>query len=120
MINQWHRMMAQVESGLYQSKERLVIGDFNDIKYAHEKEEGTNRSKASFNVFRRMLSICGLHDLRTYRGHYTWVGQRYSHTVRTMIDRAVATSDWLDLYHISYVQVLPWQGSDHRAFLLHT
>lgn len=101
------------------SKPRLVIGDFNDIKFAHEKEGGTYRSEASFYTFRRTLSICGLHDIKTYGGCSTWVGQKHSHTVRTRIDRAVATSDWLDLYPTTYVQVLPWQGSDRRALLLH-
>lgn len=67
-----------------------------------------------------MLSNSGLYDVKTFGGLFTWVGQRYSHTVGTRIDRVVATSGWFDVYQNSYVQVLPWQCSNHRALFLHT
>lgn len=116
---QWYRMMSMVDSDVYRNKPRLVLGDFNDIKHMGEKEGGSKRSEASFYVFRKMLSICGLHDVRTLGGRFTWVENRYDHTVRTWIDRVTAIVDWLDSYPTANVQMLPWHCSDHIALLLH-
>lgn len=101
-------MITDVEAGKYRNMPRIALGDFNDIKYACEKEGGAYRSESSFYHFRRMLSNCGFHDVKTFGGRFTWIGQRYTNTVRTRIDRVVATSDWLDFYPNAYVQVLPW------------
>jgi len=79
--------------GMYRSKPRLVLGDFNDVKSNDEKMGGPKRSEASFNLFRRMLSVSGLHNIKTMGGKYTWAGQRYSHAIQTRIDRVVASAD---------------------------
>lgn len=113
-------MISMVDSDIYRNIPRLALGDFNDIKHMGEKEGGSYRSEASFYKFRRMLSMCGFHYVRTFGGGFTWVGKRHSHTVRTRIDRVVAASDWLDAYPTAYVQTLPWHYSYHRALLLHT
>lgn len=43
-----------------------------------------------------------------------------SHQIKSKIDRAVATSDWQDLFPRAYVQLMSWGGSDHRPLLLDT
>ncbi|VVB12066.1 unnamed protein product [Arabis nemorensis] len=40
----WKSMIAQVEAGHYNHMPRLVLGDFNDVKFPHEKEGGAYRS----------------------------------------------------------------------------
>lgn len=86
------------QGGMYRSKPRLVLGDFNDIKSNAEKIGGLVRSENSFKIFRRMLQSSGLHDLKTVGAKYTWYGQRYTHTVQSRIDRAVASAYWLDAF----------------------
>lgn len=113
-------MIRQEETGFYQHTPRLVIGDFNDIKYPYKKEGGAYRPEYSFNPFRNMLSRCDLHDMKTIGGCFTWVGKRYNHTIRTKIDRAVALGDWFQLYPSAFVHILPWHCSDHRALILNT
>lgn len=42
----------------------LVCDDFNEIMYAHEKEEGMPRDERPIEVFREVLEVCGLFDCR--------------------------------------------------------
>lgn len=97
-----------------------MIGDFNDIKGNHEKEGGVTRSEASFALFRSMISISRLHDLKSIGGYFTWNGHRSKYNIRSRIDRAMASCDWLDLYLNAHVKILPWIGSDHRPLLVDT
>lgn len=113
-------MVSLSESGLYRSKPRIVLGDFNDIKSNAEKEGGPHRSESSFKTFRQMLNSSGLHDIKMIGGKFTWVGQRFNYKIKSKIDRVVATADWQDLFPKAYVQLLQWGGSDHRPILLDT
>ncbi|CAH2079493.1 unnamed protein product [Thlaspi arvense] len=115
----WFSMMSDSNVGFYQDKPCLMLGDFNDIISSDKKKGGPPRSESSFSLFRNMLYVCGLHDLKTTGGKYTWAGIRHSHTVKSKIDRVVANCHWLDMYPTTYVQLLPWIGSDHRPLLLH-
>lgn len=112
--------MYNTAAGLYQSKPRLMLGDFNDIKDNKEKEGGVLRPKASFSLFRSMISICGLQDLKSIGGYYTWNGNRSKYNIKSRIDRAMATCDWMDMYPNAHVRLLPWIGSDHRPILVDT
>ncbi|CAL9242262.1 unnamed protein product, partial [Arabidopsis halleri] len=117
---QWHQMQNLVQAGLYQSKPRVVIGDFNEIKSNDEKVGGANRPDWQLINFQRMLNISGLHEIRTFGGVFTWIGNRSSGTIKSKLDRAVATVDWHELYPTAMVQLLDWCGSDHRPLLLQT
>ncbi|XP_019094666.1 PREDICTED: uncharacterized protein LOC104757523 isoform X2 [Camelina sativa] len=118
--NMWDKMALWASMGMYRSKPRLVLGDFNDIKSNEEKLGGPQRSETSFKKFRRMLYISGLHELKTTGGKYTWLGHRYSYEIQSCIDRAVASTEWQDVFPKAYVQLLDWIGSDHRPLLVHT
>lgn len=67
-----------------------------------------------------MISISGLHDLKSIGGFYTWNGHRSKYNIRSRIDRAMASCDRLDLYPNAHVRLLPWIGSDHRTLLIDT
>ncbi|XP_048630790.1 uncharacterized protein LOC125604440 [Brassica napus] len=67
-----------------------------------------------------MLSTLGLHDIKTIGGNFTWIGKRSKYSIMSRIDRAVANSDWLEMYPTATVTLLPWIGSDHRPLLLNT
>lgn len=98
----------------------MLIGDFNDIKGKEEKQGGILRSDTSCYLFKRMLAVIGLHDIKTLGGRFTWMGKRSKYTVMTKTDRAVAHCDWMDIYPMASVSLLPWIGSDHRPLLLNT
>ncbi|KAG7557763.1 Zinc knuckle CX2CX4HX4C [Arabidopsis suecica] len=116
----WGRMMALVQAGLYQSMPRLVLGDFNEIKSNDEKVGGARRPDWQFANFQRMINISGLHEIRTFGGQYTWIGNRSCGTIKSKLDRALATADWHEKYPKAHVQLLDWYGSDHRPLLLQT
>lgn len=67
-----------------------------------------------------MLSICGLHEVKTFGGKYTWAGNRYTYSIKTKIDRVFSTSRWQDTFPKAHVKMLSWIGSDHRPLLLNT
>ncbi|CAH2071061.1 unnamed protein product, partial [Thlaspi arvense] len=106
----WNKMISDAAAGFYSSRPWLVL----------EKLGGPKRLESTFSTFRRMLNSTSLHDLRTLGGKYTWIGQRYKHKVKSKIDRALASADWLDAFPRAYVQLLDWIGSDHRLLLVHT
>jgi hypothetical protein len=41
----------------------VVIGDFNEIAFSHEKDGGNDRPPSYMQAFREALSDCGLEDL---------------------------------------------------------
>ncbi|CAH2060805.1 unnamed protein product, partial [Thlaspi arvense] len=92
-ISQWQRMINHMEAGLYRSKPREIL-----IRLGIPGEVNIFCA-----LFRAMLNISGLHEIKTYGGRFTWLGQRHHHTVKSKIDRVVATSDWKDLYPKAYL-----------------
>ncbi|KAG7586565.1 Ribonuclease H domain [Arabidopsis thaliana x Arabidopsis arenosa] len=116
----WQMMENFIRGGLYQSKPRLVLGDFNEIKNNMEKLGGPSRPEWQFLNFRRMLNVSGLHEIKTFGGIYTWIGNRSAGTIKSRLDRAVATADWKEIFPKAMVQLLEWIGSDHKPLLLHT
>lgn len=50
-----------------------------------------------------------------HRGKFTWVGNRYKHTIRAKNDIALANADCPR----AYVEDLNWNRSDHYPLLLH-
>lgn len=116
----WQAMESYIKAGLYQSKARLVLGDFNEIKNNKEKVGGPPKAEWQFTNFRRMLKASGLHEVKTFGGIFTWIGNRSSGTVKSKLDRALATAEWLDTHPKAMAQLLDWVGSDHRPLLLQT
>lgn len=106
-------MISVATTVVYDGKPRIVLGDLNDIG-------GHKRSEASFALFRSMIYTAGLQEIKTHGVKFTWFGQRYQHMVRAKLDRALANPDWKELYPGAFVEILNWQGSDHRPLLLHT
>ncbi|OMO58013.1 Endonuclease/exonuclease/phosphatase [Corchorus capsularis] len=54
----------------------LMVGDFNDFLYHHEKEGGRERNSRKIHCFKELLDTCGLSDL-PYKGQkFTWMDKR--------------------------------------------
>lgn len=117
---QWNDLIKSEHAGFLQNKPRLMVGDFNDIKNRTEKQGGLLRSVGSFSLFNHMISVLGLHDIKSIGGKYIWIGKRSRYSIMTRIDRAMANCEWLERYPSATVTLLPWIGSDHRPLLLDT
>ncbi|XP_024016463.1 uncharacterized protein LOC112089875 [Eutrema salsugineum] len=48
---QWNIIIFEVNAGVYSSRPRLALGDFNDIKYSSEKEEGKTSAPTTWLLF---------------------------------------------------------------------
>lgn len=117
---QWNDLIQSEIAGYLRNKPRLLIGDFNDIRTIKEKKGGITRSNASCSLFNKLLSVLGVHDIKTLGGRFTWMGRRSKYTIMSRIDRTLANDDWMELYPSATVSLFPWIGSDHRPLLLNT
>jgi hypothetical protein len=70
----------------------LVIGDWNEILYSHEKEGGNPRPIQYMQAFRDALTDCGLEDLGYTGDIFTWIRKRsrMGPGIRERLDRACA------------------------------
>jgi hypothetical protein len=64
----------------------VMMGEFNEILYLHEKEGGNPRSQQYMSAFREALLDCKLEDLGFIGDNFTWHRGR----IREHLDRAVA------------------------------
>ncbi|KAF2579361.1 hypothetical protein F2Q68_00001508 [Brassica cretica] len=87
---QWSQLISSEQAGFLKHKPRVIIGDFNDIKRSEEKQGGIPRTVRSCSCFTRMLTVLGLHDVKTLGGRFTWFGKRSNYSIMSKIDRAVA------------------------------
>jgi hypothetical protein len=94
----------------------VVIGDFNEILFSHEKEGGNPRPQNFMQAFRDSLIACDLHDVGYSGDRFTW--RRGG--VRERLDRATANSDWLTMHPEASLTHLESIKTDHRPILLDT
>jgi hypothetical protein len=94
----------------------VVIGDFNEIAFSHEKDGGNTRPPSYMQAFRDALSDCELEDLGYSGDPFTWKRGR----MRQRLDRAVATQSWLVQHPGAMVKHLGYIKSDHWPILLDT
>lgn len=79
---------------------------------------GNHKRLSQMLEFMDTLDSCGLRDLG-YRGTtFTWNDKRsLPYQIQERLDRAVDTTDWIDMFTDAVVWNLDFFGSDHR--LLH-
>ncbi|XP_019179038.1 PREDICTED: uncharacterized protein LOC109174248 [Ipomoea nil] len=94
----------------------LVAGDFNDIACLSEKRGVHSHPATLIEGFNDVLGNCQLHDLGMMGGNFTWVKGRGTNAwVEERLGRAVATTDWLELYDHAQVHNIYMRSSDHCA-----
>ena len=92
-------------------------GDFNEITRAHEKLGGRLRPIKQMEAFRDILDKCGFKDLGFVGGKYTWCnGQGENKTIWERLNKAVATTDWIELFPTTKVVHLECGSSDHQTY----
>ena len=95
----------------------LLTGDFNEILDNTEKVGGPPRWEGSFTTFRTFVSQNGFWDLRHSGNHLSWRGSRYSHFIRSRLDRSMVNCSWSELYPMGRSCYLRFEGSDHRPLV---
>lgn len=84
-----------------------------------EKRGGPIRDERSFQNLKNMYSSCNLTYLRSKGNKYSWVGNRYQHTIQSCLDRVAVNTEWLAYFPTSEANFLGLYGSDHRPVVTH-
>jgi hypothetical protein len=94
----------------------VLIGDFNEILFSHEKEGGNPRPLNFMQNFRDVLTDCNLHDIGFVGDQFTWRRGR----IRERLDCALANTHWNNMHPDATLHHLEAMRSDHRPILLET
>lgn len=97
----------------------IVIGDFNDIASHEEKRGHLPHPDNLVRGFNDTLQDCELYDLGMQGHGFTWEkGRGSDHWIEEPLDRAIASTDWSDMYTQAKVLNILATTSDHSALFL--
>ncbi|XP_074271588.1 uncharacterized protein LOC141595522 [Silene latifolia] len=96
----------------------ICIGDFNEILYSTEMKGGS-RAQWQMNNFQTAIDDCGLRPV-TWEGYaYTFDnGQAGDANRQCLLDRALCSESWTDLFPYAKVYHLVREWSDHAPIRL--
>lgn len=95
----------------------MLIGDWNEILLPRE-QKGCIFSHNRAAAFGRVLDVCGLLDLNTTRGSFTWHRTQGYKRMAKKLDRGLANLQWRLHFPEAYIEVLCRLHSDHNPLLL--
>lgn len=103
----------------HEGKRLVCFGDFNDTLYDHENLGGKNRTQQQLSWERQTLEVCELIDLGFVGYPFTWMnGIHGSENIQCMVDRCVASNDFINHFAPIKVSHLSRYGSDHAVVSL--
>ena len=76
----------------------MCVGDFNEILYNHEKDEGRIRFERKIKGFRDMIEGSNLINLNSQRQRFTWISKREEGIIKERIDRTLVNLEWMECY----------------------
>jgi hypothetical protein len=96
-----------------------IIGDFNDLLSQADKKGIHPHPNWLCVGFRQAVSDCDLSDIRIEGHPFTWIkSQGTPHVIEERLDRAMASTSWLQLFpHVRLSNLLA-SHSDHSPILL--
>ncbi|XP_019190530.1 PREDICTED: uncharacterized protein LOC109184989 [Ipomoea nil] len=97
----------------------VVIGDFNDLLFQHEKKGGNPHPNNLIRGFGEAVEECGLMQL-PMRGHqFTWEKSCGTENwIEERLDKVLATSSWCGANEGAGVENIMTRTSDHSALFL--
>ncbi|XP_074270702.1 uncharacterized protein LOC141594592 [Silene latifolia] len=96
----------------------VCLGDFNEILYSTEMIGG-NRPQRQMNNFRDAIDDCGLRDVPWEGYNFSFDnGQAGDANRQCMLDRALCTAAWTDLFPFARLFYLAREWSDHAPIKL--
>ncbi|KAL5581946.1 hypothetical protein UlMin_014388 [Ulmus minor] len=98
----------------------LIMGDFNGVLYREDRHGGREETSSSVHMINAVDNL-GLVELPSQGLKYSWTNGRIAgHEIRAKLDRAVANSDWWQLFPNAEMKILPRNSSDHSPILLNS
>lgn len=92
----------------------MVIGNFNEILFASDKEGGAPHHRSRLQAFQDALSDYMLEDIGYEGDKFTW----FRGGLRERLDRAVANAGWVQLHPHASLCNLEMGKSNHRPICL--
>ena len=97
----------------------FCCGDFNEILSCDEKLGGRQRTQHQMEGFRQAVNLCGFQDLGLYGPTFTWCNmQKGEDRIYLRLDKAFATTKWLNHFGNSRVHHLVKSTSDHYVLMI--
>ncbi|KAI5334697.1 hypothetical protein L3X38_024830 [Prunus dulcis] len=96
------------------------MGDFNDILYSLEKQEGNIRTEWSMHDFHSFVADSQLLDLGFVGYPFTLHNRRHEGYIQERLDRGLGYALWLHHYPEAIVSQQVVEGSDHFMLILRT
>lgn len=97
----------------------MCVGDFNEIVEDAEKFGGLKKPRWQMQDFQNSIVNRLLFDLGFSGPKYTWCNKREGPDfMHERLDRALANSEWIDLFPDRSVEVLAGCNSDHMPIFL--
>ncbi|CAN0873079.1 hypothetical protein LINGRAHAP2_LOCUS10282 [Linum grandiflorum] len=96
-----------------------LIGDFNAVRLAEEKEGCLPPSASSLKQFNNFIFGNGLEDVSAVGPLFTWSNNyQGAGLVRQRLDRLLCNVDWREKFPKAFVSHLPMIQSDHCPIIL--
>ncbi|XP_019172758.1 PREDICTED: uncharacterized protein LOC109168171 [Ipomoea nil] len=97
----------------------VVIGDFNNLLYQHEKKGGNPYPNSLLRGFGDAVDGCGLLQM-PMRGHqFTWEkGKGTPNWIEERLDKALITNDWGVMNENAWLENIRTRASDHSILFL--
>lgn len=96
----------------------VVGGDFNVIRFLHEKNTH-NRVTKSMQDFGKFVNECSLRDCLILNAKFTWTNGRDA-PIFCKLDRFLVSNEWEKLYPRFFQEGIPTIVSDHLPAILNT
>jgi endonuclease/exonuclease/phosphatase family metal-dependent hydrolase len=84
----------------------VILGNFNEILFSHEKEGGNRRSQSYMLAFQNALTDCDLDDMGFSGDPFTWKRGR----IRERLDHVICNGSWVmthpmaRVHHLAYIR----------------
>ncbi|KAA3467662.1 reverse transcriptase [Gossypium australe] len=99
----------------------FFCGDFNEIMYGFEKNEGLPKDERRMKLFRNVLTDCSLVDVGFSGRWFTWERGNLPETnICERLDRGVANEKWMAMFPEITIQHLIHSFFDHCPLLVNT
>ncbi|XP_031105286.1 uncharacterized protein LOC116010151 [Ipomoea triloba] len=97
----------------------VVVGDFNDLLFQHEKRGGNPHPDNLLRGFGEAVEDCGLTQLPLHGYQFTWErGRGTLDWMEEKLDKVLAGAEWCHILPEAAVSNITTRNSDHSAIFL--